>query len=596
MPRGAKKNANQHNNRHENGIVAPGKRITKQKSNGHLNGSPDTRSRANTPPLAASSSAHSASQPSDSIIDAASTNGKEALPNGVHHEDRGKGLTEVLSGELEVLENGKIYPGKMAVEQNHRKIDVSAMKPRSVYDNSAVSLALTILKACPLRDTLAILTFLLSLPPTFVTLTNAVFTILTFVPPTGNFSVFPSLSDVFQGYSSPVSFSTMVIIDIIGIAIWLPLFKPIQALILDWAQAMVATTLGGGYTNRPGGSDSTLLCISVVSATHLSRYKRLLLRILHRTWLGRWPPLVDVLNRTPPAPPDPGITGRPIFRSVRTLIALHIVLQGLGRLIRKWLIQYRDKTHIGSVFNPLDPEAVVGSNITAEISVGPDQVHNPPGTTLELKSKGSLQSLRDGRDKHTTGKKKRKHGYHVRSTQPLWAAFAATKATIMREYEQSQATSVALGSNATDAENLGSAPFVLDDGRIWITMVRPSSFFFETSFFPPYKISPQGEGNEDDWVDGNGINRANPFYVRINGADWTSTMIHAVPQDDEEPGRGKQWTGEVYGLSPAYSYQCAFVRCEDDVVIYSEVVATPSSPIAEQGKPVLRVYYFVRPL
>jgi len=582
MPRGAKKNANQHNSRHENGIVAPGKRITKQKSNGHLNGSPDTRSRANTPPLVPASSAHFVSQPDDSIIDAASTNGKEVLPNGVRHEDQGKGSAEVISGELEVLENSKPCSNKMAVEQNHRKIDVTTMKPRSVYDNSAVHLALTVLKACPLRDTLAILTFLLSLPPTFLTLTNAVFTILTFVPPTG--SGFPSLSDIFQGYSSSVSFSTMIIIDLLGIMIWLPLFKPIQALILDWAQVMVATTLGGGYTSRPGGSDSTLLCISIVSATHLSRYRRLLLRILHRTWLGRWAPLVDALDRTPPAPPDPGGTGRPILRSVRTLIALHIVMQGLGRLMRKWLLQYRDKTPVGSTLNSLDPEAVAGSHLYTEIAGGADQVHNPPNTPLELKPKGSLQSLRDGRDKHITGKKKRKQGNYVRSQQPLWAAFAATKATIMREYEQSQATSVAMGSNATDVENLGSAPFVLDDGRIWITMVRPSNFFFQTSFFLPNKSATVDEGNRDDWVDGNGINRANPFYVRINGADWSSTMIHPVSQDAEDPDRGQQWTGEVYGLSPASSYQCAFLRCEDDVVIYSEVVVTPSSPITEQGK------------
>lgn len=593
MPRGTKKNANQHNNRHENGVVAPGKRITKQKSNGHLNGSPDGRSRANTPPLATAPSAHPTSRAGDNIIDTSSSTVKEALSNGSRHDDRGKGLAEIISGEIEVLENGKVYQGKLAVEHNHRRIDVSAMKPRTVYDNSAVHLALTVLKACPFRDTLAILTFLLSLPPTFLTLTNAVFTILTFVPPQGNFSGFPSLSDIFQGYSSPVSFSTMIIIDIIGIAIWLPLFKPIQALILDWAQAMVATTLGGGYASRPGGSDSTLLCISIVSATHLSRYKRLQLRILHRTWLGRWTPLLDALNRTPPAPPDPGVTGRPLLRNVRTLIALHIVMQGLGRLIRKWLIQYRDNTNVGLTFSPLDPEAIAGSHVSLETIGGADQVYNPPNTPLELKSKGSLQSLRDGRDKHTTGKKKRRQGQFVRSQQPLWAAFAATKATIMREYQQSQATHVAMGSNATDAENLGSAPFVLADGRIWITMVRPSNFFFETSFFSPPKNTPLSEGNGDDWVDGNGINRANPFYVRINGADWTSTKMHPVAQDDEAPERGQQWTGEVYGLSPAYSYRCSFVRCEDDVVIHSEVVVTPSSPIIEQGKLISRVRLYL---
>jgi len=40
MPRNPSAKKNQHNNRHENGLVGPGKRITKQKSNGHLNGTP----------------------------------------------------------------------------------------------------------------------------------------------------------------------------------------------------------------------------------------------------------------------------------------------------------------------------------------------------------------------------------------------------------------------------------------------------------------------------------------------------------------------------------------------------------------------------
>src|SRR5436305_14377005 len=50
MPRnpGAKKN--QHNHKHENGLVGPGKRIIKQRSNGQLNSSPRV-SHPDTPPL-----------------------------------------------------------------------------------------------------------------------------------------------------------------------------------------------------------------------------------------------------------------------------------------------------------------------------------------------------------------------------------------------------------------------------------------------------------------------------------------------------------------------------------------------------------------
>ena len=582
MPRGAKKNAHQHNSRHENGIVAPGKRIAKQKSNGHLSGSPDGRSGENTPPLPSAAIAQDGSHACDGDTNGTSKMVKETSQGGTNLESRSKNLAEAISDELEVLDNGKNHTNKIS-EQHHRKIDVSSMKPRSVYDNSAVHLALTVLKACPLRDTLAILIFLLSLPPTFLTLTNTVFAILTFVPPTGSFSSLPTFSDIFQGYSAPLSFSTMCVVDIVGIAIWLPMFRPLQSLVLDWAQAMVATTLGGGYSNRPAGSDSTLLCMSIVSVTHLARYKRLLLRILYRTWLGRWAPLVSALNSTPPVAPDPGVSGRPIFRNVRTLIALHIVIQGLARLIRKWLLKFKHKTQVASTSSPLDPEAIAGYQANADASSAADQLNNPPSTPTEPRSHAALQSLREARDKISTGKRKRKQGNYVRSKQPLWAAFAATKATIMREYEQSQASTDAMGSKATGVENLGSAPFILEQGRIWVTMVHPNSVFFDTSSFATEKGVEHGEDKDSDVDDESGIDRSKPFYVRINGADWTSAKIYPLSDGEDDQARGQQWTGEAYGLSPAYSYQVCFVRTEDDVVIHSQTFATPSSPITDQG-------------
>src|SRR5580700_11380151 len=46
--------ANQHNSKHENGIVGPGKRIQKQKSNGQLNGNSRSSEKVpSTPPLPA---------------------------------------------------------------------------------------------------------------------------------------------------------------------------------------------------------------------------------------------------------------------------------------------------------------------------------------------------------------------------------------------------------------------------------------------------------------------------------------------------------------------------------------------------------------
>lgn len=591
MPRGAKKNANQHNNRHENGIVAPGKRISKQKSNGHLNASPDGRTRENSSPLPSPSALPPTSTP-ETTANGSYTAAKEPSNGDVRPKympphlrkkvgEHESGTNEDVSDATELQYNGPHSTNQMQ-EQYHRRIDVNAAKNPAVHDSSAMHLALTILKSCPLRDTLAILMVLLTLPPTFLTLTNALFAILTFVPPSGSFSTLPSLNDITQGSSGAPSFITTCITDIIGILMWLVIFSPVQALALDLTQAVVATTLGGGYSSRMGGSDSTLLCMSIVSATHLSRYKEPVLRVAQHTWIGKWLPMLEATDKGPIPSSDVFSSGWSVARGVKIFIALHILIQGLCRMVRRWYFK-REYAQASSNNKKTDPEAVAGAQSLSESSSYADQVNSSISSPAEITSKTSLQSLRSAQDKVSSGKKKRKQGSYVRSQQPLWAAFAATKVTVIREYEQSQATSEAVGSNATDAKNLGSAPFALEDGRIWVTVVRPTNFYFDTSTFR-YREAKDAYDDDEEGLEETGIDRSKPFYVRINGADWLSANIQVVPSSEDKSDHGQQWTGEVYGLSPAYTYQCSFVRCEDDVVIYSAIISTPSSPITEQGK------------
>ena len=582
MPRGAKKHANQHNNRHENGIVAPGKRITKQKSNGHLSGSPGGRSRANTPPLPSPSTQHTPpalDSANDGIIKGpkAFCNG-EISPEGLELRQK-RGSVDGLDGQS----SGTQYTVQVQ-EQHTRKIDVNATKNPAVHDSSGMHLAITILKSCPLRDTLAILMVLLTLPPTFLTLTDTMFALLTFVPPSGSFSTLPSLSEITQGSSGAPSFITICITDIIGIILWLVIFTPVQALALDLTQAIVATTLGGGYSNRTAGSDSTLLCMCIVSATHLSRYKEFIWRVARHTWIGQWVPLSETTNNAPVLTSDPLPSGWSIARGVKNFIALHILIQGWCRMVRRWYFK-REYAQAASMSKKSDPETG-GSQSHGEGSTTTEQNTALGTLSSEINTKSALQALKSTQEKISSGKKKRKQGSYVRSQQPLWAAFAATKVTVIREYEQSQATSDAVGSNAIDAKNLGSAPFVSEEGRIWITLVRPASFYFDTSIFR-HKVMKECRADKFASLEESGIDRSKPFYVRINGADWTSTTIQALPASESHSTYGQQWTGEVYGLSPAYTYQCNFVRCEDDAVIYSTVIATPSLPITDQGTDVM---------
>ena len=586
MPRGTKKNANPHNSRHENGIVAPGRRITKQRSNGQLSGSPDGKLLANPPPVPSPT----ATQPRVQLSEESPnnhTNGSvkdsKDLPNGVTRaEDLDARFLDDLSEESESQQNG--FLANKTHDQNHRKLDVNAAIISAVRDGSTLKLALTILRSCPIADTLAILVFLLSLPPAFLTLTNAVFAMLTFMPPAGSFSSLPTFSDITSGSPGAPSLTTICITDFVGISLWLIIFEPVQLLALDLTQAVVATTLGGGYSSRKAGSDTTLLCMFIVSTTHLTRYKEQIRRVFGYDVLRKWISWLGEPDFVPPTFTAYNISSWSIANWFRILISLHILVQGITRMVRRWYFR-RDYAQATSFSKKSDPEAVAGSQIHAEGVNLAEQIVNLPNPLSELATKSSLQNLRETLDKHSSGKRKKRQGTLVRSQQPLWAAFAATKVTVIREYEQSQAISETAKSNAVDAKNLGNAPFVLEEGKIWITLVRSSSFFIDTSYFPLKPSSDQGAKCLDAF-ETSAVDRSNPFFVRINGAEWMSIKFHSI-STESSGNKGRRWTGEVYGLSPASTYQCSFVRSEDDVVIHSAIVSTPSSPVTEQGKSLL---------
>ncbi|KAL8736614.1 MAG: hypothetical protein Q9181_002312 [Wetmoreana brouardii] len=548
MKRAGKKAANQHNNRYE-GLVAPGKRITKQKSNGHL----------------------SSTSPSDALP-------LNQLPDNVTNR-AGSSSTRDTSGDVsedfESMANGTTYING-SLEQNHRKIDVNAIKSPAVQENTIFSLALTILRSCPLGDTIAILIFLLSLPPTLLSVTNALFAVLTFMPPAGSFSTIPTtFNDVFQGSGGAPSLATILVTDALGIVIWLVAWSPLQMLGLELAQAVVATTLGGGNSSRSNGSDSTLFCMLIVFLTHVARHKWVPKRIFGYEWSVRLASISYIPENFSNASVNEDHQPRSAGGWFRILVALHILIQGLVHVARRWYTK-REYSQTLNLSKKADPEAG-----------GSTQLHGDPGLTAlngpsDLPSKASLPISKEARDKNSYVKKRRKQGTYVRSQQPLWAAFAATKVTVLREMEQSHALSEALGSNATDTKNLGSAPFVTEEGRVWITLVQPHNFYFDASYFSV------DHGEDDCRITAElpmnaGIDRSKPFYVRINGADWTSTKIEKLSTEASRDGSAtQQWTGEVHGLSPSSSYNCSFVRSEDGVVIHSAIVSTPSPPALER--------------
>ncbi len=88
-------------------------------------------------------------------------------------------------------------------------------------------MALTVLRSCPLYDTIAILIVLMQLSPIALSFIYMLFTLLTFVPPVTTSSGL-SLTDIFEGTLGTPSLTTLVCMDVVVLLVWLFLWGPLQ--------------------------------------------------------------------------------------------------------------------------------------------------------------------------------------------------------------------------------------------------------------------------------------------------------------------------------------------------------------------------------
>ena len=577
MPK--KRPGNQHNNRHENGIVAPGKRVTKQKSNGQINGGAIGTLATAAVSDPSPSAAHATSLSSDYHVHGQPSDLKEnlSMANGPPVKSR-----EGSNGDIEASSTDY----EQAIESLHtqaNKAIKSAPKTSVKHRDGTLNLPMTIIRSCPLADTLTILIILLSIPSTMLTLINTLFAMLTFMPPTGSlFSLPNTINDIFQGSGGTPSLATIIITDLIGLLVWLVAWSPVQGLAIEYTQAVVAATLGGSKKNKTTGYDSTLLCMAIVTARHLFSRDWMPIRILGFDWRA-------VLSKIPyiteSRPSFISISNDDLFTTnwrgtwgwFRILIALHILIQGLVHVARRWYQkrEYFQPTPIGK---KSDPEAASnnmmrpGPNPLADASASSTNTPSPAAT-----SKSTLPIVKDTREKATSGKRKRKQAAQVRCQQPLWASFAATKVTIMREVEQTSSLAEFNDTNATDPSDLGNACFNATGDQLWISEVHPDRFAFKTTYSIAYNKHDGSSMSEAD----TGIDRSKPFYVRVNDTDWTSTKIARC----ENAMEGQNiWSGIVFGLAPSSSYRCCVVSSEGDSVFSTMTVTTSPSLMEEAGR------------
>lgn len=571
MPRGssAKRQqgaANTRDTRHENGLVGPGKRIVKQKSRNdiHLDGSP--RPSLNAQSLSSADVAAPPSIPcplpttSNANGNANGSGNGYAKPNTTstddimsdNHQPRRPSLAASYSETSSDLQS--VSANQAVIEEPPRRIDVNAAKNMNVHrDTGPLDFAFTVLRSCPLHDTIAILIILMQLSPFALSSIYTLFTMLTFVPPPTTSSGL-SVTEIFDGFGAP-NLWTLVGLDLFFLIIFA--FMPLQDLILDFAQVVIAMTLGGGASSRVGATNNIVLCIGFVLFNYFGHHQALgrytNLKALFGTLWGT-SDSDDPLESVSRAYARKSPSG--LFKSV---LAIHILVQGLVRYVRDWYLR-REKRDLLSQ-SQCDPEA--GKTPTLGADPAADGGYAPTDTENHKQGSSSIIST----------KKRRKQSHQVRIRQPLWAALASTKIVMVKEYELSHAASESAGSNATDIHNLGNAPFNTQPGQIWICYVGCDEVCFNTSHFPD---KPSTEGN-DESDNGNGpsyIDAKKPFYVRVNNAVWQPTRIIPVDHGEEDKATGTRWTGDIFGLTPMSNYECEFVSTRTGEVIFSTSIRT----------------------
>jgi hypothetical protein len=560
-PKAKQKNtANQH--RHESGLAkpAPGKRITKQRSNNHL---ATTNGQANhSLPAAASEGLNDpdiaddspASLPDDDMAAATST----------------PPVTAASSESSRRVSDAPAYSSA---------VNTSKLAGRSAA--SSFSMALTILSACPLSDAIAILILLMSLPPALVMLIHSLFASLTFVPPTAGVSLsswnaMPALADWFHATSTGgPSLFTILFTDAVMTVVYLCSGLFLQNIYLDLGQAVIAISLSGATAASDRSGQSVAACSVLVCISHFLRYNKIhlmgleqLRSLLQNLGIGQhWNPI-----------PSTDFSSSPYvaYGWYRALLGCHILAQGILTLGRRSLSGYSNQSR-GSASKKQDPEAAsYGDGAKSSTSPGDSGQEPAGGLGSDGRPLAPSSAMRDGNQRVSTVKKKKKLATAVRSRQPLWAAIASTKVTFLKEMEQKQASEDQAEATAHDPTNDNQLlPRISTEDRISIIDIRPADILFRADL-PTFSTISRSKPDPSQPVSA-GIDKSKPFFVRMNGADWGSTKI-----SEEGGGADTVWHGEILGLTPLTNYSCELVSMSDQSVLCSIGLVTLPAPSTEQ--------------
>ena len=596
-PKNKPKNApNQHDKRHESGLAPPGKRVTKKVSNGQLNGSPNGKTvPAPALPSTGLNSGFKFPRLADHLDPAAQPASRDhAVPlEGTRRERVCSDASLEEGGQCDEMGDCNTEPAPAAVPSIGVQPPVQKAATTK-HGNGRLAAISTILSYYPLRDAISILILLLSLPPTLVLVIQTLFASLTFVPPTASISLstLPNFKEMFNssnfGYPA---LATILFVDLMFWFIWALVWKPVQNVFLDLSQAVIAVSLSGAAASTGGPTYSIATTTIIVCVVHVLRYRAIhltaldyLRSVIHKMDIGIQ---FDAPSFATTLFSPPSFERSSFQTTFRIILGIHIVSQGVTTCIRRSLVKANEQSANAPAISKTDTEAAAGSDSNSRSNTGLAEAsqHGTSAISSDGRPPGPSPSHSDHKLRESSGKKKRKQANQVRSQQPLWAAIASTKVTFVKEMEQRESADDAREAAKMDttatSTNISNTNHTTN--RVWICEVRDTEILFSVEL-SPFAVMETAESVDESNGVSAGIDKSKPFFIRINGAAWSSTRIMcSAIEGGSAAQKGDQYDGEIFGLAPLSSYHCEVVAIASQKVLCSASIITQPAPAAEQA-------------
>ncbi|KMU75988.1 hypothetical protein CISG_05473 [Coccidioides immitis RMSCC 3703] len=258
---------------------------------------------------------------------------------------------------------------------------------------------------------------------------------MTFMLPAG-VSTGPLTSnfDIFQGPAGTPSLGTMIAMDAFCLLVWgLFMWNWARNFAIDLAHVQVAIALGAGSSGNTGGVNA--FCVTILLVVHLLRSEGIQdfvfghlisANIMSSDTLEKYSNLIPTEFRRMETPSPPSW--------VRSLLAVHILAQAGTAMARRSMAKNRSQPR-AKTGKRQDAENSAGSNVDSSVLESGTPLPSVVGSDV-LSIPGSIS--KEGRDRVSSAKKRRRQANEARRIQPFWAALASTKLTVTREYDRSR--------------------------------------------------------------------------------------------------------------------------------------------------------------